>query len=138
MVLTGLSIISTAINFFSQANSLAFFIYAYGGILLGQLLILGIGYIAYRWGKADPSPNSHVNQAANFFIVIGILIMTLSGICSSVVLVGFISDLLRLGKNYLGNSFQGLLMISIFGGIPFLVGFLLFYFARKSSKKQQL
>ena len=59
-----------------------------------------------------------------FLMAIGILMMTLSGVCT----MGFGISFIR------ANQGSGLaFLVLLFGGVPFAIGFLIFYFARKPS-----
>lgn len=61
---------------------------------------------------------------AKFFgvlmITVGLMIMLVAGSCT-----------LALGLPYLGEGWEGIQMLLLLGGLPMLVGFLLFFIGRK-------
>jgi len=68
-------------------------------------------------------------------LAVGILIMTGSGLCSLVVIGMFVSEG---GSAGLGEGVSMLMLPAIFGGLPFAIGFGLFYVGKVLLRREKV
>lgn len=83
--------------------------------------------------SSQPAPpaSSAARVMGGIFLVFGILVMGLSGLCSGVFLI---SGLATPSGGSLGNSLELLRLVAIIGGIPFVVGLFFFWLGRRMRK----
>lgn len=101
------------------------------GYVVSTSFHLGVGYLLYYWGKKGEeklSPEERRSEGLNFFMVLGILMMSLSGLCSGIYLFGLL--------NQTAHSPYGFFIVAVVGGVPFTLGFCVYFLAKKWKKKK--
>lgn len=82
---------------------------------------------AARAHTAPPASNA-ARIMGGILYVFGILVMGLSGLCTGIFFIAQVPETLNGSP---GNVLTMLGVIAVVGGIPFAVGFVLFWFGRK-------
>lgn len=87
-----------------------------------------------------PQPRRHWTVAAAIVAIIGLIILTVSGLCTGIFGIGMIysvvSEAGRINSTAVYAVLSGLGTVALFGGIPMLIGFLIARSGFRMRKKE--